>query len=83
MNIEELIKLAESLNLQPVNEVSDRLELNGQNLNIAIDALYALEEIAMFEEDTNVAQAVKDARLYAEDYRRNRILNLTDEEGNI
>lgn len=71
MNIEELIKMAESLNLQQVNEDD---ELDGQKLNNCIDVLYTLEEIAIDEDDMECAQFLKDARIYVENYTKDRIL---------
>ena len=72
MNIEELIKMAEGLNIA----LKENNEVDGQNLNICIDVLYTLEEIALDEDDTECAQFLKDARIYVENYRKDRILDM-------
>lgn len=82
MNIEELIKLAESLDLQPVNE-TQLTRIDGQSLNTCINILYALMDLAYQDEDDNGEQILKAALLWVEDYRKEYIAQLTDEEGNI
>lgn len=72
MNIQELIKMAEGLNIA----LKENNEVDGQNLNICIDVLYTLEEIALDEDDTECAQFLKDARIYVENYRKDRILDM-------
>lgn len=74
MDINELLDLVK----EPIKEDQ---ELDAQKLNACIDVLYALEEIALDEDDMECAQFLKDARIYVENYRKDRILDMTDDNG--
>ena len=74
MDIKELLEMVK----EPIKEDQ---ELDGQNLNTCIDVLYTLEEIALDEDDMECAQFLKDARNYVENYRKDRILDMTDDNG--
>ena len=51
------------------------------NLNTCINVLYTLEDRALDDEDTNLAQIFKDARIGVEDYRGVIISDMTDDNG--
>ena len=74
MDIKELLEMVK----EPIKEDQ---ELDAQKLNACIDVLYTLEEIALDEDDMECAQFLKDARIYVEDYRKDRILDMTDDNG--
>jgi len=55
--------------------------ISAMDLNTCINVLYTLEDRALDDEDTNLAQIFKDARIGAEDYRRVMISDMTDDNG--
>ena len=65
MNIQE----AENVNEEVVNEEDALLADKEGRLTVCINELYDLEEKAIAEENMDVAQAIKDARIYADDVR--------------
>ena len=65
MNIQE----SEEVNEEVVNEEDALLADKEGRLTVCINELYDLEEKAIAEENMDVAQAIKDARIYADDVR--------------
>ena len=66
MNINELLDLVKNSGL-------DVVELDAGDLNHCIDMLEKLEQIAIQEDDMENAQTLKNARIYAEDIRVEKI----------
>lgn len=56
-------------NVEEVNEDASMLADKEGRLTVCISELYDLEEKAIAEENMSVAQAIKDARIYADDVR--------------
>lgn len=66
MDIKELISLMENSGLEIA-------KLDAGDLNHCIDMLEKLEQIAIQEDDMENAQTLKNARIYAEDIRVEKI----------
>ena len=56
-------------------------KISAMDLNTCINVLYTLEDRALDDQDTNLAQIFKDARIGAEDYRIHVISDMTDDNG--